>query len=123
MAELGAIVGARHSSPVQLTRLAHLSTGLVPPTRNRAGVAIPLTLSHERLHTPFSSGVGDEEMAQEIRVYARCIGSRLFGLGRTISYNQARAFVAPLRGPTYISPSDYGLEFETVTLTPKTASS
>jgi fermentation-respiration switch protein FrsA (DUF1100 family) len=34
-----------------------------------------------------------------------------------VSYNQARRFVAPFRGPTYVSPSDYGLEFEAVTLT------
>ena len=39
------------------------------------------------------------------------------GLVVLVSYNQARAFVAPFRGPTHISPSDFGLEFETVTLT------
>jgi fermentation-respiration switch protein FrsA (DUF1100 family) len=39
------------------------------------------------------------------------------GLVVLMSYNQARAFVAPFRGPTYVSPSDYGLEFEAVTLT------
>jgi fermentation-respiration switch protein FrsA (DUF1100 family) len=39
------------------------------------------------------------------------------GLIVVMSYNQARRFVAPFRGPTYISPSDYGLEFETITLT------
>lgn len=39
------------------------------------------------------------------------------GLIVLMSYNQARAFVAPFRGPTYVSPSDYGLEFEAVTLT------
>jgi fermentation-respiration switch protein FrsA (DUF1100 family) len=39
------------------------------------------------------------------------------GLVVLMSYNQARAFVSPFRGPTYISPSDYGLESETVTLT------
>jgi fermentation-respiration switch protein FrsA (DUF1100 family) len=41
----------------------------------------------------------------------------LSGLVVLLSYNQARALVAPFRGATYISPSDYGLEFETVTLT------
>jgi fermentation-respiration switch protein FrsA (DUF1100 family) len=39
------------------------------------------------------------------------------GLVILISYNQARAFVAPFRGSTHISPSDFGLEFQTVTLT------
>jgi uncharacterized protein len=39
------------------------------------------------------------------------------GLVVLLSYSQARAFVAPFRGPTYVSPRDYGLEFETVTLT------
>ena len=34
-----------------------------------------------------------------------------------MSYNQARAFVQPLRATLYVSPSDYGLEFETITLT------
>ena len=39
------------------------------------------------------------------------------GLVVLMAYNQARAFAAPFRGPPYISPSDYGLDFETVTLT------
>jgi len=34
-----------------------------------------------------------------------------------MSYNQARAFVQPVRATLYVSPSDYGLEFETVILT------
>lgn len=33
------------------------------------------------------------------------------------SYQQAVAFVSPFRGPTNVSPADYGLEFEAVTLT------
>jgi dienelactone hydrolase len=39
------------------------------------------------------------------------------GLVVLMSYNKARAMVAPFRGPTYVVPSDYGLECETVTLT------
>src|SRR5512136_1401988 len=39
------------------------------------------------------------------------------GLVLLLSYNQARVFVGRFRGPTHVSPSDFGLEYQAVTLT------